>query len=401
MHLFWIISGLLVAVTLAVLLGTSRRPDPNRDETLSTRELHGSRVRELGRDLEDETISAQDASIAQDEIDRALLEETSGSNIGDKPTINAPTWLTAVVVAVCVPLMTFTTYFQLGQPNVATGTKSVTAEHVEPNAENIDAMLASLEQRLVDDPDSAEGWLLLGRSYLAVGRYADAASALGKTHELVGDVPRVLLLYADALAMANGGGFTEKVRDLIARCLELEPDNVTALWLSGLAAVEIGERDQALDYLTRARSLHAQSGAPTDELDKAIIELGGELTELQNPSTPASAINVTVRLDPALSSKIVPTDTLFVFARTPGSGGPPLAVSRTGAGALPYTVVLDESMAMAPMFKLQPGQTVAVTARISKSGTPTAVTGDLQGVSPPVVVGKSGLIEIVISEIVE
>jgi cytochrome c-type biogenesis protein CcmH len=90
-----------------------------------------------------------------------------------------------------------------------------------------------------------------------------------------------------------------------------------------------------------------------------------------------------------------------VFARTPGSGGPPLAVSRTGAGALPYTVVLDESMAMAPMFKLQPGQTVAVTARISKSGTPTAVTGDLQGVSPPVVVGKSGLIEIVISEIVE
>lgn len=401
MELFWIISGLLVVVTVIALLTALRRSRPNPDEILNTRELHRSRVGELDRDLEDNVISPQDASAAQDEIDRALLEETRGSAISDEPSKNAPAWLTSIVVGVFLPVVTFSLYLELGEPDVATGLKSITAEAAEVTGADIDAMLTSLEQRLVDDPDSAEGWLLLGRSYLALGRYDDAVKALAKTHELVGDVPRVLLLYADALAMANGGGFTDQIKALVARCLELEPDNVTALWLSGLAAVETGERDLALSYLTRARSLHAQSGAPTVELDKAILELGGELGETRKSPNRESAIEVSVQIAPELAGDIASSDTLFVFARTPESGGPPLAVSRTQASALPYRVVLDESMAMAPMFKLKSGLTVTVTARISKSGTPTAVAGDLQGVSEPIVVGTSGPIQIVISEIIE
>ena len=401
MEMFWIISILIVVVTIAMLLTAVRRPPEPLDESLNSRSLHGSRVRELDRDLADDLISMQNASIAQDEIDRALLDETRGLSNAGYATVQPPAWLSAFVIALLIPLITFYVYFELGEPDVATGKKSVSAEHISGDEQDIDAMLSALEQRLAEDPGSAEGWLLLGRSYLALGRYTQAVTALEKTHEIVGDVPRVLLLYADALAMANGGGFTAKVRALVARCLELEPDNVTALWLSGLAAEELDEIDKALSYFTRARALHAKTGAPTDELDKAIVGLGGTLADAPVPQSKGPEIEVTVRLAPELATKVAPTDTLFVFASAPGTGGPPLAVSRTTANALPYAVVLDESMAMAPMFKLKADQSVAVTARISKSGTPDAEAGDLQGVSSTVVVGQSAPIEIVISEIVD
>ncbi|MFP6781734.1 MAG: c-type cytochrome biogenesis protein CcmI, partial [Gammaproteobacteria bacterium] len=68
--MFWIISILIVVVTISMLLTAVRRPPKPLDESLNSRSLHGSRVRELDRDLADDLISIQDASIAQDEIDR-------------------------------------------------------------------------------------------------------------------------------------------------------------------------------------------------------------------------------------------------------------------------------------------------------------------------------------------
>jgi hypothetical protein len=58
-------------------------------------------------------------------------------------------------------------------------------------------------------------------------------------------------------------------------------------------------------------------------------------------------------------------------------------------------------MSMAPMFKLKAGDMVTVTARISKSGTPQATTGDLEATSKPFVIGERQTIELVINNVVE
>jgi cytochrome c-type biogenesis protein CcmH len=400
MNIFWIIATTILVFVLATLVIALLRPHRGSTELSTNKLLHESRLTELRRDVEDQVIAEAELATATEEIERALLDETGSASTPSDGPKDAAKWLTVAVILIVIPAITFVTYFRLGLPDVAIG-NTPTQSEPDISQQQIDDMLASLQQRLVDNPHDPEGWLLLGRSFLALGRYQEAATALAKTHELVGDIPQVLLHYADALAMANGGRITDQARKLVLKTLEIEPDNITALWLAGLGARETGETTQALVYLRRARQLRAATGSPSEELDQAIEEIQGSPVEPIQPQSTATSIEVSVQIAPQLISEVDAGATLFVFARTPNTGGPPLAVSRTVAGNLPLSVTLDETMAMAPMFKLQAGQTVTITARISKSGTPGAASGDLQGVSEPLVVGDVKSTQVIINEIVE
>ncbi len=111
-----------------------------------------------------------------------------------------------------------------------------------------------------------------------------------------------------------------------------------------------------------------------------------------------AALEVAVALDPALSDRVAPGDTLFIFARAAQGPRMPLAIVRRQAGELPLTVTLDDSQAMAPNFRLSAFPEVNVGARISKSGNATPQPGDLQGDVAGVRLGESRRVELTISE---
>ena len=56
----------------------------------------------------------------------------------------------------------------------------------------------------------------------------------------------------------------------------------------------------------------------------------------------------------------------------------PLAVQRLTVADLPLTLMLDDSMAMAPGMNLSSVDAVTITARISLTGNPVAQSGDWQ-----------------------
>jgi cytochrome c-type biogenesis protein CcmH len=67
----------------------------------------------------------------------------------------------------------------------------------------------------------------------------------------------------------------------------------------------------------------------------------------------------------------------------------PLALLRVQARDLPKTFALDDSMAVAPEFRLSNFAEVVVGARVSKSGSPMPQKGDFEGLSKPVKLGRS------------
>jgi len=409
MNTFWLIAAALLIAVIGMLLPAALRAriaDAGRD---SHRALHARRLAELTADLDDEVIDAADRQSAEDEITRALLEEAdTPAAAGSGPVAR---WLTTAAIALVIPGVALLTYTRLGQPQLsATSVQAAAPDALTP--QSMEAALAQLEQRLQQNPDSAEGWMLLGRSYMVLARYTDAVVAFERAYALLGDVPQVMLQYADALAMTNNGRIGAQARELVERTIALEPDNIAGLWLAGLAAVETGQRELALERLKRARTLSAERGSATGELDAIIAGIGAASGDAAPGAASAadtaapepvksSAIAVRVALAPALANRISATDVLFVFARAPGGGGPPLAVVRTSPAELPRSYVLDETSAMAPQFRLTPGATVDITARISRSGTPTATSGDLQGKVAAVTAGQDDPVELTISEIVE
>src|SRR5690606_9288462 len=105
------------------------------------------------------------------------------------------------------------------------------------------------------------------------------------------------------------------------------------------------------------------------------------------PTTDAGAatprLTVQVSLDPALAAGLDPEATLFVFARAAEGPPMPLSIERRKASELPLTIVLDESKGMLPNLKLSMFAQVVVGARVSRSGTATPQSGDLQALSAP------------------
>ena len=91
---------------------------------------------------------------------------------------------------------------------------------------------------------------------------------------------------------------------------------------------------------------------------------------------------------------------MFVFAREPGSPGPPLAAKRLTSAAIGSQVQLSPADSMLPGRVLMSGQRVSITARVSFSGQPIPSAGDLYG-ELSYDVGRDGVRDLVIDRVAQ
>ena len=273
-------------------------------------------------------------------------------------------------------------------------------------AEQIQAMADKLAARLKEQPDDAQGWAMLGRSYAVLGQHAQSLPAFKQAMMLKPDDPVLIADYADALAVVNGRTLEGEPSRLIARALELDPNNLKALSLAGTAAFLRKDYALALRHWEKMAQLSPDSELVKQiqgGIDEARSLAAGAGQTAAAQAAPAAAkpaaaqaaggasISGVVKLAAALTTKAAPEDTLFVYARAAQGSRMPLAILRKQVKDLPLTFTLDDSMAMSPAAKLSSAQQVVVSARISKRGDATAQPGDLQGQSAPVAPGARGL----------
>ena len=114
-----------------------------------------------------------------------------------------------------------------------------------------------------------------------------------------------------------------------------------------------------------------------------------------------AAVSGEVSLAPTLKAKANAGATLFVFAKSVDSPGPPVAVFRTTVGSWPVKFKLDDSESMLPGRNLSSAHRVRVEARISQSGQPLAVAGDLQGTTGVIETADRKPLTILIDQVVQ
>jgi cytochrome c-type biogenesis protein CcmH len=269
-------------------------------------------------------------------------------------------------------------------------------------------MVTKLEQHLKDEPNDLTGWLMMGRSYLALERAEDAVIAFEHAYSLGKNADAALGL-GEALSVRAGGDIPPQASQLFEEAIALAPDNPKALFYGGFAAAIRGDTELARQRWQALKDLHPP---PQIEqmLDARMAELGPTPaagtksspngTNASAAASSAARVNVNISVAPALKARVTNGAPLFLFAREPGGSGPPLAAKRLTTAAIGTQVSLSAADSMVPGRELSSGQKVSITARVSFSGQPTPAAGDLYG-EASYQVGSGGDLDLVIDRVAQ
>jgi cytochrome c-type biogenesis protein CcmH len=384
MTVFWLIGALLAAGVLAWVLRPLLSRQAPRSSQAANVSLYRDQLRELDTDLAAGTLAQADYDRSRAELEARLLEDV---RVPDPAARRPAGRRAAFALGAAIPVMALGVYLLVGNP----GALERESEHAATLAQ-LDTLVGRLAARLRENPDDADGWKLLGRSYSALGRFDLAADAYAKAAVRAPRDAQLLVDFADALAMARGQRLEGEPEKLIRRALEIEPNNLKGLALAGTVAFERKDYAQAAAYWQRMLPL-----VPADSEDARAIQQN--VSEARQLAGDTKALQGTVSLAPQLKGKAAADDTVFVFARAADGPPMPLAVARARVRDLPYRFRLDDSMAMTPAMKLSAFPKVVVGARVSKSGNATPQPGDLQGASVPVA-NDAGSVNVVIDRVV-
>ncbi len=390
---FWLLAGLLLVAALGFLLVPlvrGRKAQTEEDRTALNVTLYQERMAELEKQAAANVLTAEQLQAGKDEAARELLADTDGLQ-GKGTTVLGRQ--VPIIIALLVPLMGYGMYLHWG----AIGDVERTVDMVENQPKSIEEMTARLENSLKEDPNSAEGWYFLGRTYMAQERASEAAKAFERSIELSSRDPALLGQWAQALYFASDKQWTEQLQSITDEALKADPEEATSLGLLGIAAFEEGRFDDAIGYWEKLVAV-----LPPEDPSRAAIQGGIERARAQiNPDAQAPAVagadqqaepqsaatdsaaklNVKVSLAADLKDKVQPGDSVFVFARAVSGPPMPLAVKRMTVADLPAEVSLSDADAMMPMLKISGFKQVQLVARISRSGN--AREGEWVGQSEP------------------
>ena len=405
---FGIFVALLIAIALCFLLiplWLKAKPIAQNDESINIL-LAQNKMQVLNDELANGIITQIQFDALQNELMLHLhqdLVSSSAHSIDD----TKGRWL-ALPIAVFVPLLALAIYSVKGDLR-AFDTSTVTAAGTPKTAADINAMVEKLAQKMAQNPQDPQGWIMLARSYKVLKRYPDAVSALRKARALLGDEPQTLLQLADVIAMQNGGSLLGEPTELVAKALALDANNDMGLWLYGLANAEEGKFGEAIDNWKKLQTHYKTNDADYTEVQKLIDQakeaLGEKVESAKDETTPSSSsgksLHLAVALDDKFKSAVSAEDYVFIYAQPAQGGKMPLAVVKKQVKDLPIDITLDDSMAMMPNMTISSVANVQVSARVSKSGNASPQSGEPIGKKQVSTLIDSGLINLVISETVQ
>lgn len=267
---------------------------------------------------------------------------------------------------------------------------------------SMEEVVAQLEARLAKSPGDAEGWRMLGRTYLVSGRADDAVKAYEKAGKLTGSRDEGLELdLAEALVLTDRPEAQQQAKGIIDAALAADANNQKALWYSGVLAARGNDPETAKknwgklleqDPPPEIREILVQqlaalgvsvpaaagaSAAPPPGMGGGMAGMGAAAAG--TPEATGRTIRIAVSVDPALAAKLKPGTPVFVSAREVGIPGPPIAAVRISSDELPTTVVLSDANSMVEGRNLSSVNEVQVVARVAFGGTAITTSGDLVG----------------------
>jgi len=398
---------------------------PGQQVTLDSNTANVAVLKEQLQELE---ADFSNGNMSEDQYDRARidLEAAVAVDLDDAVAVSQSVSLKtrrllSLILMVVIPLSSIAIYREIStyedvpkrEAHVQQAMEQVAGEQLPP----IEQMVEKLAARLRDNPEDAQGWQILGRTYVILERTADAVGAYEHAYSLLGDSdPEFLVDFAEVLAINNDSLMAGRPVDLVVRALEIKPGMPKGLWFAGFASYQAEDYASAINHWTKVLQ-NPEIDGETQQMLRAYVadsrsKLGMDpvieeqvvaepVGETVQTAISSASIQVNVALDPSMVEKASRDELVFVFAKAASGMPAPLAVKKLIVADLPTTVTLDDSMAMMPGHTLSSKDLVVVGARVSRTGSPMSQPGDLQGLSNSLNPGEINQVSITINQLVQ
>ncbi len=441
MTLFVTLASVLTLVVVGVLIAPLIRRETSSDIENAAANVAIARHRrtELDQDTAAGLVANEDRTDMESELEQSLAgdlsaleskQKTEAAASPGRSRLGVPNWVGSAITLGAIPVLAAVLYVNLGQPNLVDRSDrgDFLAQQGEGSAPTMQEMLASLEERVSTHPDDQRARVLLGRTYMSMGRYQDAVEVFRELNKDLNNNPDVKLFYADALAMTAGGDLRGRPAELVQTALELNPSHPKALWLAAIVAEQQGNSDQALARLERLKPLLESGSEDAQQVQQLIGQIRGEGTPgqqavqqavpgpgasssasgsaaMEAPAAesgaaagPGAELRVRVALDASLRDAVNGDDVVFVVAKAPDGRPMPLAAARLMVSDLPAQVTLTDAMAMIPSMRLSDFEQVKLSARVALGGKAQAQSGDLVSPTQQVETSRIEPVELAINE---
>ncbi|MFT6220640.1 MAG: cytochrome c-type biogenesis protein CcmH [Candidatus Endobugula sp.] len=266
-------------------------------------------------------------------------------------------------------------------------------------------LMTRLMADVKNHPDNLQTRSLLGRTAAGMGDYSLAIEQLRAILALESEgVSSIRAELAQALFLQLNNSVTPEIQSLVSEVLEEDPSNTIGLSLSGIGAFQSAEYAVAIGFWEKMIAIEGPNTPNSIALQQGIntarqrMAIAGQVSGVAPESDSASAVDaqavqsesvisgpqIPVMVSLADNVTAAPEATLFIYARAWQGMKAPLSIARLQVKDLPVTLLLNNSLSMAPSMNLNTAKQFELVARISPSGAPVPQSGDWQVTLGPI-----------------
>ena len=285
----WIAFTLMVTVAaVGITIPLVRRYDSRRGRPLEA-DVLGRQLADISETSAGEAPEPAVTESLKTETIRRFLSETPPADSAARPLGTRSVLALALGLAAVVAIGATMLYAKLGRPDLAAtsgGRPDPAAAGSAPDG-HVGNMIAQLEAKMRQSPNDPEGWRMLGWSYMATQRYAEAAGAYGRAVALDPANADYASARGEALVKAADGKVTPEAQASFAAAAKLDPTDPRARYFLAAAKDQAGDHAGAMaDWIALLKS--APPGAPwAAEVRDFVIRIAASRGEDVSSKLPA------------------------------------------------------------------------------------------------------------------
>lgn len=295
--LLWIVIIVLTGAAIFAVLAPLGRAGLADRRRAAPRDVYLDQLGEIEREGAEGRLAGDQAEAARAELARRLIaleSQAAPSALGDgSPRARR---LVALAAILGIPLLALGLYLPLGAPEQP-GAPLAARTAPEQADQQIEALIARVEDHLSREPEDWRGWEVVAPVYLRLGRVQEAIGAYRNAIRIDGETAARQMGLGEALIAASGGIVTAEARRLFEAARDADPDAVTPRFYLALAKRQEGDIAGARSDLQALLAATPADAPWRASVEQAIADIGG--APPQSPGPSESDMAAAAAMDPA------------------------------------------------------------------------------------------------------